>query len=136
MQNSSVRCLEALYDMVSNCQAVDTRALSVRSVFAAKRGNHHDAAELLGKCVTLEPGIAYYQQQLGRICAKMGWWKQAMLALNRAIYLDPYDAESWYGLGHVFRTIKQQKEAEFCFSQCLLVEPGFSKAIQALDGLH
>lgn len=132
----NITSLEALYEMVSNSAVNDVKSFNVRSIFAAKKGNNGYAAELIGMCIVLEPGTAQYQQQLGRICVKMEWWEQAIKALRRSIYLNPYDADSWYGLGHVFKVVAKRTQAEFCFSQCLTLDPKSDKAIQALDGLN
>ena len=58
-----------------------------------------------------------------------------MDALNRAIYLDPYDAESWYGLGDVFTRVEQTEKARFCFEQSALLRPEFTAAHEALAAL-
>ena len=132
----NITSLEALYEMVSNSVVNDVKSLSVKSIFAAKKGNNQYAAELIGMCIALEPNVAQYYLQLGRICSKMGWWEQAIKAVRRSIYLNPYDTDSWYGLGHIFKVVDEKKQAKFCFSQCLKLDPKSKKAIQALEALN
>jgi tetratricopeptide (TPR) repeat protein len=124
--------LEALYRMVTRGKPADARSLHVKSILAYQNGRLPDAAELSGKCVSLEPQSAQYQRQLGKVCAEAGWWRQAVIALNRAIYLDPYDPESWFGLGDVFSRVEKYDKAKFCFEQCALLKPDFIQVREAL----
>ena len=123
--------LEALYKLVTRGKPVDARSLHVKSILAYQNGRYQEAAEMSGKCVSLEPEIAQYQRQLGKVCAGAGWWQAAVAALNRAIYLDPYSPESWYGLGDVFRRIKKLDKARFCFQQSAPLKPDYQAAHDA-----
>jgi len=127
--------LEALYRMVTRDKPADAKSLHVKSILAYQNGRYAEAAELSGKCVSLEPENAMYQRQLGKVCADAGWWQPSVSALNRAIYLDPYDAESWYGLGDVFTRVDQLEKAKFCFEQSALLKPDFQAARDALASL-
>jgi tetratricopeptide (TPR) repeat protein len=130
--------LEALYKLVTRSKPADARSLHVKSILAYQNGHYQEAAEMSGKCVSLEPESAQYQRQLGNVCAEAGWWKPAVAALNRSIYLDPYNPDSWYALGDVFRRVKKFDEAHFCFERSVLLKPGFQAARDAfakIDGM-
>jgi Flp pilus assembly protein TadD len=124
--------LEALYKLVTRGKPADARSLHVKSVLAYQNGRYQEAAEMSGKCVALEPERAQYQRQLGKVCAEAGWWQAAVAALNRAIYLDPFNPESWYGLGDVFSRVEKFDKARFCFEQSALLKPDFQAAREAL----
>lgn len=128
--------LEALYKLVTHGKPADARSLHVKSILAYQGGRYQEAAELSGKCVSLEPKNDQYQRQLGKVCAEAGWWQAAMAALNRAIYLNPYEPESWYGLGDVFNRIGKFDKAKFCFEQSALLRPGFEAARDRLAELE
>tara|TARA_B100001123_G_C15098463_1_gene942552 strand:+ start:579 stop:1034 length:456 start_codon:yes stop_codon:yes gene_type:complete len=128
--------LEALYRMVTRGKPAEAKSLHVKSILAYQNGRYQDAAELSGKCVSIEPDTSVYHRQLGKVCAEAGWWQQAVSALNRAIYIDPYNHESWYGLGDVFTRVDQTEKARFCFEQSVLLRPDFVPAREALESLH
>ncbi len=124
--------LEALYKMVTRGKVANVNSLYVKSILAFENGRYSDAAQLSGKCVSINPENGQYQRHLGKICAEAGWWAQAVTALNRAIYLNPYEPESWYGLGLVFKRLERYEKAKICFEQCVLLEPRFLEARHAL----
>ena len=136
VDNLGTARLEALYKLVTRGKPADARSLHVKSILAYQGGRYQEAAELSGKCVSLEPKNAQYQRQLGKVCAEAGWWQAAMAALNRAIYLNPYEPESWYGLGDVFNRIGKFDKAKFCFEQSALLRPGFEAARARLAELE
>ncbi len=135
MVNLGTARLEALYKLVTRGKPLDARSLHVKSILAYQGGRYQEAAELSGKCVSIEPDSAQYQRQLGKVCAEAGWWQAAVSALNKAIYLDPYDAESWYGLGDVFNRVEKYDKAKFCFEQSALLRPSFTEARERLAEL-
>ncbi len=135
MVNLGTARLEALYKLVTRGKPLDARSLHVKSILAYQGGRYQEAAELSGKCVSIEPESVLYQRHLGKVCADAGWWQAAVAALNRAIYLDPYDPESWYGLGDVFNRVEKFEKARFCFEQSTLLRPDFIEARERLAEL-
>jgi tetratricopeptide (TPR) repeat protein len=125
--------LEALYRSVTEGKPANARSLHVKSILAQQNGRLQEAAELSGKAVTLEPDTAEYLRQLGSVCGEARWWEPAVNALNRAIYADPDDAQSWYILGRVFDRLGSHQHAETCYTQCLDIDPGFGDARRALE---
>ena len=103
---------------------------------AYKNGRYSESAQLLGCCIVLAPSFSGYQKKLAKVCVKMFWWKQALKALSRAIYADPNDPESWYGLGFIYHHVKNLDNAKFCYTQSLALDPSFSNARDALQTLN
>lgn len=124
--------LEALYNSVTKGASETPRSLHVKSILAMQNARLGDAAELAGKAVAAQPESPDYQRQLGFICAEAGWPRLAILALNRAIYLDPKDFEAWFVLGQVFDRNTHAAEARICYSQAINLEPRYVKAKRAL----
>jgi hypothetical protein len=48
-------------------------SLLVKNIFAYQNNRYQEPAEMSGKCVLLEPEIARYQRQLGKVCAGARW---------------------------------------------------------------
>jgi Flp pilus assembly protein TadD len=124
--------LEGLYKKVTADRPHDARTLNVRSVLALENGRAAEAAELIGRAIVLEPAERTYLFHMAKVCARGGWWHEATDALRRAIYVDPHDAESWYGLGAAFHELGEPDQAVVCWQQCLYLEPGHSGAMEAL----
>jgi tetratricopeptide (TPR) repeat protein len=106
VSNYRVGPLEALYEKVSHCNIPESQSLSVKSILAYENGRYRKSAQLLGWCIVLDLSFSGHQKQLAKVCVRMFWWKQALKALNRAIYADPNDAESWHGLGFIYDHVK------------------------------
>ena len=134
--NRGAARLEALYNFVTRGAPAEARSLHVKSILAYQGGRFQEAAELSGKCVSLEPESDVYQRQLGKVCAEAGWWQAAVAALNRAIYLAPHEPKSWYGLGDVFSRIEKFDKAKFCFEQSALLKPDCKAARERLADLE
>ena len=136
VSNSGVGHLEALYGKVSSYNILEPRSLSVKSILAYENGRYIESAQLLGKCIVLDPSFSGHQKQLAKACVKVFWWKQALKALNRAIYANPNDPESWYGLGFIYDHVKNLDNAKFCYMQSLALDPSFRNARDALQTLN
>jgi tetratricopeptide (TPR) repeat protein len=115
---------------------LEPRSLRVKSILAHENGRYRESAQLLGKCIVLDPSFSGYQKQLAKVFVKMFWWKQALKSLNRAIYADPNDPESWYGLGFIYDHVKNLDNAKFCYTQSLVLDPSFCNARDALQTLN
>lgn len=124
--------LEGLYRKVTADRPDDARSLNVKSVLALENGRAAEAAELIGRAIVLEPSERIYLFHLAKVCARGGWWHEAVDALRRAIYVNPRDAESWYGLGSAFRELGETDQAMVCWQHCLALEPGHAGAQEGL----
>lgn len=125
--------LEGLYRKVTADRPDDARTSNVKSVLALENGRVAEAAELIGRAIVLEPAERTYLFHMAKVCARGGWWHEAADALRRAIYVEPRDAECWYGLGVAFRELGEPGQAVVCWRQCLLFEPGHQAATEALE---
>jgi len=124
--------LEGLYRKVTASRPDDARTLNVKSVLALENGRVAEAAELIGRALVIEPAERTYLFHMAKVCARGGWWHEAADALRHAIYVNPRDAECWYGLGVAFRELGEPDQAAVCWQQCLLFEPGHAGAQEAL----
>lgn len=124
--------LEGLYRKVTASRPDDARTLNVKSVLALENGRVAEAAELIGRALVQEPTERTYLFHMAKVCARGGWWHEAADALRHAIYVNPRDAECWYGLGVAFRELGEPEQAAVCWQQCLLFEPGHAGAQEAL----
>lgn len=128
--------LEGLYRKVTADRPDDARTLNVKSVLALENGRVAEAAELIGGAIVQEPAERTYLFHMAKVCARGGWWHEAADALRRAIYVDPRDAESWFGLGVAFRELGEPDQAVVCWQQCLHFEPHHTGALDSMQQLE
>jgi len=124
--------LEGLYNRVTADTPDDARTLNVKSVMALDNDRPSEAAELIGRALVIEPAEYAYLFHLAKVCAKAGWWNHCVDSLRRAIYIDPVNPETWYGLGRAFEELDSIAEAEVCWRQCLALDPKHAGAREAL----
>jgi predicted Zn-dependent protease len=124
--------LEGLYNRVTAQTPDDARTLNVKSVLALDNDRPSEAAELIGRALVIEPSEFTYLFHLAKICARAGWWNHCVDALRRAIYVDPRNPESWYGLGQAFEELDSLGDAEICWQQCLALDSRHEGAGDAL----
>ena len=124
--------LERLYQKVTKDQPDTARSLNVKSVLALENNRLQEAAELIGRALALEPDEPVFLIHMAKVCARAGWWSETAGSLRRAIYVDPRDAESWYGLGIAFEKLEQPDQAQMCWEQCVAIDPAHREARNAL----
>ncbi len=124
--------LEGLYNRVTADKPDDARTLNVKSVLALDNNRPSEAAELIGRALVIDPNEFTYLFHLAKVCARAGWWNQCVDALRRAIFVDPLNAEPWYGLGNAFEELGSPEEAEVCWRQCLALDARHQGAEEGL----
>lgn len=92
------------------------------------------AAARAGANLASEDGQAHYI--LGRILRLCGRMDEALVALNRAVELDPGLMMAVYELGMVLAAADRLEEAAAKFETFLGVHPGDESATQALDAMR
>lgn len=131
-RGSGIGGLEGLYRKVTQDRPDTARSFNVKSVLALENDRLHEAAELIGRAIAMEPDEPIYLIHMARVCARAGWWRETADNLRRAIYIDPRDAESWYGLGIAFDKLGALDQARLCWEQCVAIDPAHREARKAL----
>lgn len=129
---SGIGGLERLYNKVTKDREDDARSFNVKSVLALENNRLPEAAELIGRAIAMEPVEALYLIHMAKVCARAGWWHETTVNLRRAIYVNPRDAESWYGLGIAFDHLEAPDQARMCWEQCVAIDPAHREARKAL----
>jgi tetratricopeptide (TPR) repeat protein len=86
-------------------------------------GQHYDyAVEWLSRAIRKEPR-AEYLSTLGLVLKQAGQLEEALSVLDKAIQLEPDDAELWKALGGVLATLNRSAEAVLSFQHVLKLKP-------------
>ena len=95
----------------------DTTALNFHAYLLYKRGGVDEAIAAYRKLVSLEPGVAGHQANLGLICYKDQRYQEAQAAFERLLELQPGDAKTLRNLGFCLERQDSLERALDCFTR-------------------
>ncbi len=81
------------------------------------------------------PETAASQRALAKICVRLGFVQESLLAVESAVRLDPADVYSWNMLGSLSAQAGDTQRAREAFTQSLTLAPDQPRTKQALDEL-
>ena len=132
-------------------------------IVADKQGRHREAEAMFSQAIRLSPMEAEYFNDIGFCFYLQGELEKAESSLQKAVALDPTksrysnnlamvlghlgrypealevfamggsDADAYYNLAFIYTSQNKIDLAKDCFRQCLLLEPGYKKAKEALE---
>ncbi|HEY8749202.1 MAG TPA: tetratricopeptide repeat-containing glycosyltransferase family protein [Tepidisphaeraceae bacterium] len=105
-----------------------TPALQLLGALLGHTGRHEQAAEVLSRCVRLDPTDAAAQSTLGIALQLLGHPEKAIEHLSRAVELQPQAAQMQYNLGKALRDQKRMEEAAIAFGRTVELQRSFSPA--------
>ncbi|HLX18118.1 MAG TPA: tetratricopeptide repeat-containing glycosyltransferase family protein [Bradyrhizobium sp.] len=98
----------------------DTLHLMGLLSFHAKQYDH--ALEWLSRAIGREPKTDYLTS-LGTVLAKLGRYEEALKAFDKAVQLNPLDADLWRNLGNVLVDMERPADAILSFQHALKLNP-------------
>lgn len=116
-----------LYQEVLEQSPDYAEAHNLHGVVASSLGRESEARSSLKLAVTLEPGNAAYQQNLGRVLLEQGELDGAEEALRIATYLAPRLAPAQTNLGNLYKKRGHHREAVASYERALALAPADHK---------
>jgi len=92
-------------------------------VIAQQTGRPDIAADLIGRALAIEPGVAAFHANLGNALKALGRTDQAAAAYRQALALEPADTVALNNLGNLLRGEGRLDEAVDCFQRALAHKP-------------
>jgi tetratricopeptide (TPR) repeat protein len=120
------------YRNVLRAQPDHPDALHLLGVVAHQQGDHRQAAECIGRAVTLSPGNAVYHANLAEAYRGLGHLDRAADCCRTALRLQPRSAEAANNLGLVLLAQGKTDEAILQFRQTLRLKPDYAMACNNL----
>lgn len=111
------------YHSVLRAQPDHADALHLLGVALHQQGDHHQAAENIGRAVTLNRGNAAYHANLGEAHRALGDLERAADSCRTALRLQPRFPEAANNLGLVLMAQGKMEEAILQFRQTLRIKP-------------
>jgi predicted TPR repeat methyltransferase len=98
-------------------------ALHMLGLIAVRAGRNEEAAEVLGRAITVNDANADCHFSRGRALAEMGRLDEAAAHLLRAVELNPASANAMIGLGNIRKQKGDLEGAAASYRQALALDP-------------
>ncbi len=112
--------------LAGNSQNAD--ALHLLGVLRHQQGNHPSALDLIGRAITIMPGVALFHSNLAEVYRALGQFDRAVGCCRTAIRLQPNLAEAYVNLGLALRAQDKSEAAIAAFEEALRLKPSFAGA--------
>ncbi len=83
----------------------------ILGVIEFHRSNYTKSLQHLNNATKANPNLPGVHRQLGHVFLRRRRWQRAAAAFQKALELDPHDAEAWDGLGVAYRQLGRPAEA-------------------------
>ena len=120
------------YRSVLHAQPEHADALHLLGVALHQQGDHHQAAESIGRAVTLNLGNAAYHANLGEAHRALGNLERADECCRTALRLEPRSPQAANNLGLVLLAQGKTDEAILQFRDTLRIKPDYGMATNNL----
>ena len=113
--------------LVTNSIGSEEATLLEEAVFYIEEKNYEAALDILEALTGSYPNSALSYDLKGMLLAHEGRYEEALLALKKAVELEPVFAIAWYNLGRVEKTMGHLDVAEKYFEKALLLQNDLTK---------
>jgi tetratricopeptide (TPR) repeat protein len=127
----------AKFKKVLELEPANYRSLAmIGKILSFDRAKLDDATQYLSDSLSIEPDFADARFDLGRIYAMKGDLNRALAEFAVIFRTEPRYALYHYELGRIFEGAKAVDKAKQEYERALQLDPGFSRAKEALDRLN
>lgn len=113
-----------------------SRAASCIAFIYANRGDFAAAATHFREAISIEPGNAELNFNLGYSCDKQGAHPDAIAAFKAAVQINPKHDRAWYGMGMSHAALGDHAAAAVALHEAATLQPMNSHAWYVLGMAH
>ena len=136
MAGEKLNALEAQLGSINQTENVDSASPSqtqLSSLFEHYQNGRYDDAEKMALLITQEfPGHQFAWKVMGALLEQTGRKSEALNANQKAVQLEPEDAEAHYNLGNTLMGLGRLEDAEASYKQTIALKPDFVLALSNL----
>ena len=118
----------SLYRKVLAADPRNFDSLRLLGLIAAQTGRNAEAAELIGRAVAINAGVAETHNHLGVVLQRLDRLEDAAGAYERAVALNPRLAEAYNNLGAARRELGQLDAAVEAYGRAIALKPDYAEA--------
>jgi predicted O-linked N-acetylglucosamine transferase (SPINDLY family) len=119
---------EQIYQRILQVEPQHPDALHFLGVLSAQLCRHQAAADYITRAIAVNPNIAPYHLNLGRVYHESQRLDEAIACYRRALQLQPDFAEVHFNLGNALAGQGQVAEAAACYRRTVQLKPDFADA--------
>jgi predicted O-linked N-acetylglucosamine transferase (SPINDLY family) len=119
---------EAIYRAILSQHPDQPDALHHLGLIAIQAGRNDVAVQLIGKAVSVRPGIAEFHNHLGLALVGVRASEQAINEFRKALQIKPDLAEAYFGLGNAHRQLGQLEPARAALREAVRLKPDYAWA--------
>jgi tetratricopeptide (TPR) repeat protein len=123
---------ELRYRQVLACDSRHADSLHLLGVVGCQTGRPALAAEMIGKAIAINAGIAAYHSNLGIALQELGRPDAAIACWHKAIALQPDYPEAHNSLGVALKRQGRLEEAVACYRRAIDLRPQYPQALNNL----
>jgi predicted TPR repeat methyltransferase len=129
--DAAQKCYQAVLEIDSN----NANAMQYLGVLFRQRGNSRDGLQLIRRSISIDPGVAAWQNNYGNVLLEEGQFDDAAKAFQRCSELDSANLEVLNNLGVLYRELDRPQDAEASFRLAVARNPEFVDAHANLASL-
>lgn len=115
--------------IVQNKEVRSAPAHTNLGILLSKKNLLEDAKHHYKVAISIDPGFAAAQYNLGKVYKDLGENDAALTSYNQAIVINPKYTEALNNKGNVLRDLLRHEEALYCYSQVIKINPNYFEAI-------
>jgi len=127
-----MRDAEAAYRQVLSKEPNHSDALSLLGAVAFQCGDLVSAINLIGKAISINPGIAAYWANMASLLNAQKEYDKARKACAQSLAIQPDYPDAHYHLGNALRGKKEFEEAVIALREAIKLKPQFPEAVNSL----
>jgi len=128
-QSGNLERADSILKNVLQADSKNLPALHILGLIRVSQANHHEAADLLGKAVKINPNDPSIRFNLAKALLESGFNKESIPHHKCAVELDSNNASAWINYGVALSNLGQSEEAIAAYDQAIKLNPAYDEAL-------
>ena len=122
---------ERAYRRVINAKSDHVEALHLFGILRFQQGHQHEALELIGLALRLEPRNAAVLYNRGNILAQLKQYEEAIASYDKSLAVIPENLEAYHNRGNSLLALTRFEEAVASYDRAIAIKPNYAEALDS-----